>query len=91
MVLEDGKVYNMLYNDEHAIILEDINHNEVQANNEEQNTVAVCDVCGKSFKSKAHLRVHFSIHKHGQFSCEPCNKSFTAKIKLTDHERFVHS
>ena len=59
------------------------NLNEVKQN--------VCDICGKSFKSKSYLTQHKRIHSSKNlFSCDSCDKSFPWKSKLERHQ-LTHS
>ncbi|XP_052772731.1 zinc finger protein 629-like [Mya arenaria] len=55
------------------------------------NLAIFCGVCGKSFQTRAALKMHTTTH-HGTrpHSCPYCNKSFTQKSTLRTHIR-VHT
>uniref|UniRef100_A0A8D8RAX3 Zinc finger protein 808 n=1 Tax=Cacopsylla melanoneura TaxID=428564 RepID=A0A8D8RAX3_9HEMI len=51
-----------------------------------------CQVCGKQFKRKAALDVHWRIHSGNlPFSCPDCNKTFAQKNDMLKHHRARHS
>lgn len=46
----------------------------------------VCDICGRSYKSKSALTTHISMHsKKSPFECKLCNKTFTQRGALARH------
>ena len=49
-----------------------------------------CEHCGKSFKHKSNLKIHFIIHTPEALSCKHCDKKFARKSNLTQHLR-VHT
>ncbi|KAM9341553.1 zinc finger protein 711-like [Symphorus nematophorus] len=57
-----------------------------------------CDMCGKRFRQKTHLRVHFRTHLWHEmvhtglkpFHCLACGKAFRQAIHLKNHERTHH-
>ena len=52
----------------------------------------ICDICGKSFKTKERYRVHVSgVHeKKKPFKCNLCQKAFARKDDLKNHVVVVH-
>lgn len=51
----------------------------------------LCDICGKDFKRKDLLRMHFEMHTGiKQYQCSYCTKAFVTRTYLVMHER-VHS
>ncbi|KAL1460965.1 hypothetical protein WDU94_012899 [Cyamophila willieti] len=64
-------------------------HRLVHQNPSSQHT---CQVCGKQFKRKAALDVHWRIHSGNlPFSCPDCNKTFAQKNDMLKHQRAKHS
>ncbi|KAH1019261.1 hypothetical protein HUJ04_009105 [Dendroctonus ponderosae] len=52
----------------------------------------VCDFCGKSFKSKNHIKIHERIHsKETPYNCHMCGESFKMKLTLRTHLKGVHN
>jgi KRAB domain-containing zinc finger protein len=50
-----------------------------------------CNVCGKTFKSSRHLRVHMVTRSEDRpFPCDVCNKKFKRAYELKIHKK-VHS
>lgn len=50
-----------------------------------------CDMCGKEFKSAAHLTRHIRVHSGERpFKCDICEKAFKDSSGLTRHKR-IHS
>lgn len=48
---------------------------------------AVCEVCGRTFKSSMGLNIHRRYHNGSRdFACESCDKSFLNKSTLREHE-----
>ncbi|KAF0772797.1 zinc finger protein 91-like [Aphis craccivora] len=48
---------------------------------------AVCEVCGRTFKSSMGLNIHRRYHNGSRdFACNSCNKSFLNKSTLREHE-----
>ncbi|XP_059170825.1 zinc finger protein 12-like [Physella acuta] len=51
----------------------------------------ICDVCGKSFKFKSCLRIHYTKHtKLKKYHCYDCGKAFVSKGYLKKHH-VLHS
>ncbi|XP_063803293.1 zinc finger and BTB domain-containing protein 1 [Pseudophryne corroboree] len=45
-----------------------------------------CDICGKGFYQRCHLREHYTVHtKEKQFSCQTCGKQFLRERQLRLH------
>ncbi|CAH2328683.1 zinc finger and BTB domain-containing 1 isoform X1 [Pelobates cultripes] len=45
-----------------------------------------CNICGKGFYQRCHLREHFTVHtKEKQFSCQTCGKQFLRERQLRLH------
>lgn len=45
-----------------------------------------CNVCGKSYKQKGHLKRHYAIHSGTKpFCCPVCGKNFTRKDVMRTH------
>ncbi|KAM4014095.1 zinc finger and BTB domain-containing protein 1 [Anomaloglossus baeobatrachus] len=45
-----------------------------------------CDICGKGFFQRCHLREHYTVHtKEKQFSCQICGKQFLRERQLRLH------
>jgi len=52
----------------------------------DSNFACVCNVCGKSFSKKDHLKRHKAIHSDSRpFTCHICAMAFKRKDKLTSH------
>ena len=51
-----------------------------------------CQLCGKSFKIRAHVKTHVeSVHSTGaQVPCEICSKMFKNNESLKTHYRVKH-
>ncbi|CAH1722643.1 unnamed protein product [Aphis gossypii] len=48
---------------------------------------AVCEVCGRTFKSSMGLNIHRRYHNGSRdFACKSCDKSFLNKSTLREHE-----
>lgn len=48
---------------------------------------AVCEVCGRTFKSSMGLNIHRRYHNGSRnFACKSCDKSFLNKSTLKEHE-----
>lgn len=46
----------------------------------------VCDICGRSYKSKSALTTHIGLHSNrSPFECQLCNKTFTQRGALVRH------
>ncbi|XP_021959657.1 zinc finger protein 25 [Folsomia candida] len=47
-----------------------------------------CTLCGKEFKTRAHLESHTPIHTTEKpYNCSKCGKSFAHKAKMKSHEK----
>uniref|UniRef100_A0A8C5QQ69 Zinc finger and BTB domain containing 1 n=1 Tax=Leptobrachium leishanense TaxID=445787 RepID=A0A8C5QQ69_9ANUR len=45
-----------------------------------------CNICGKGFYQRCHLREHYTVHtKEKQFSCQTCGKQFLRERQLRLH------
>ncbi|KAM3920737.1 zinc finger and BTB domain-containing protein 1 [Leptodactylus fuscus] len=45
-----------------------------------------CDICGKGFFQRCHLREHYTVHtKEKQFACQICGKQFLRERQLRLH------
>jgi len=46
-----------------------------------------CSVCGKTFKEKSQLQVHFAVHQQppSAFGCGVCNQIYPTKNELLEH------
>ncbi|KAM4690825.1 zinc finger and BTB domain-containing protein 1 [Rhinophrynus dorsalis] len=45
-----------------------------------------CDICGKGFYQRCHLREHYTVHtKEKQFVCQTCGKQFLRERQLRLH------
>lgn len=52
---------------------------------------AVCEICGKTLKSKEQLKSHLLIHSsERQFKCDICDATFKQPVALNTHRR-IHS
>ncbi|XP_063235622.1 zinc finger protein ZFP2-like isoform X2 [Bacillus rossius redtenbacheri] len=50
-----------------------------------------CEICGKGFAVREHLKVHVSVHSDSRpYKCTLCAKSFKWKKNLRLHQRSVH-
>ena len=50
----------------------------------------ICEICGKSFKKKAHVKLHMACHEENKsFQCHSSTKKFTSEKRRKDHE-FTH-
>ncbi|KAK3100404.1 hypothetical protein FSP39_019331 [Pinctada imbricata] len=53
-----------------------------------KNGMYECELCGKEFKTKNHLKQHFEVHSEDRpFICNICGFAFKNKFHLTDHLR----
>ena len=58
----------------------------ILANTNSDNNPILCDVCGKSFKSKTYLNTHMKLHSGNlPFQCEICRRGFLSKYSLECH------
>ncbi|XP_060586186.1 GDNF-inducible zinc finger protein 1-like isoform X2 [Ruditapes philippinarum] len=51
----------------------------------------VCEVCGKTFIERSHLKRHEKLHTDNRLQCEKCEYTTTRKDKLKDHMKRHHS
>ena len=51
----------------------------------------VCEVCGKTFIERSHLKRHEKLHTDSRLQCEKCEYTTTRKDKLKDHMKRHHS
>ena len=51
----------------------------------------VCDVCAKTFSSRAALKHHIGTHENEQIECPKCKKVMRNKRSLYFHNRNIHS
>ena len=50
-----------------------------------------CNICGKGFQRRAHLRGHMVVHGQAtMFECTICGSKYAHKTSLRYHERLVH-
>ncbi|KAI8792686.1 zinc finger protein 236 isoform X14 [Biomphalaria glabrata] len=49
-----------------------------------------CELCGKAFYIKDHLRLHMRSHRGRVFPCDLCNSKFKFKHHLKNHIKCVH-
>lgn len=50
-----------------------------------------CEICGKLFYNKTHLRNHLEHHNTQKQICEHCSSSFSCTKSLRDHIKFKHT
>ena len=63
---------------------------EDSSNSSNESLPYACSVCGKSFKFKAFLKLHFQKHTDEKpYSCEFCGKCYSYKSSLQTH-RLLH-
>ncbi|XP_005091685.1 uncharacterized protein LOC101862999 [Aplysia californica] len=54
--------------------------------------IFVCEVCGKSTKSKRQLKLHMTVHTGEKiFNCNVCHTEFSSLARLTKHKKENHS
>lgn len=56
-------------------------HNELKA--------FICDVCGKTYRTKAILKRHLNVHEGKIYECDQCDKTFPYYARLRIH-RYSH-
>ena len=50
-----------------------------------------CQVCGKGFQQRSHLKSHMSMHmQHKEFKCDICGFEYVHKTSLTAHQKMAH-
>lgn len=50
-----------------------------------------CQVCGREFREKVHLRQHKWTHSTEKFLCPVCGNHFNRKGNMTEHIKKYHS
>lgn len=65
----------------------DVYRNSVsEENDRDHRRKHFCDICGKGFYQRCHLREHYTVHtKEKQFSCQTCGKQFLRERQLRLH------
>ena len=89
------QICHMTFNDESAISAHyDTAHAQGSGRPEQFHAKHECEVCGRKFTRKPHLRRHLStFHSVGDvktFQCDVCPRVFKHKHHLKDHLKRVH-
>merc|ERR1712029_357912 len=50
----------------------------------------ICEICARSFPTKAYLRTHMRTHNEKKIKCQLCGKMFRWESALTSHLAAVH-
>ncbi|XP_063435954.1 zinc finger protein 62-like [Mytilus trossulus] len=50
-----------------------------------------CDVCNKTFSTKANLKRHIRRHNGSMLECSECSKQFDTKYHLENHRKLSHT
>ena len=62
---------------------------QAHVNRHTDNRQFACEICGKSFLVRSHLKSHARIHTL-PFSCDICNSKFSSDGILKNHTRIEH-
>ncbi|KAG8449347.1 hypothetical protein GDO86_016119 [Hymenochirus boettgeri] len=61
-------------------------HSTSDENDRDHRRKHFCDICGKGFYQRCHLREHYTVHtKEKQFACQTCGKQFLRERQLRLH------
>ena len=61
---------------------------------EESETIMICNICGKQFKTEELHKVHMKFHelkkKDLTFTCETCGSEYKSNVTLKTHINNIH-